>query len=212
MARYGGRCFLYRGLLQKPEGRRNAARRQSPLSTRPPVARGAAPSSPEAVPPTGSRLAPIVMVRREPTIRENGHVGLHHPPSHVVRLAHQPSALVAEVAQQVGGGPLVTSWRSRGPAGDAGAVGARWCRGPLRVTQRLDDPGSPKEGHLTDHRRGILTVKLPRSLDGASIAPALLGGHAWSHALDPGKVDAVVNARRRRVWQGHRLRRDHSGC
>jgi len=122
--------------------RRNRAQDLLPLNLRHPPTRG---------------FAAIRCGEGEPTIREDRHVRLHHPPPHVVRLAHQPPALVPEVAQEVGCGPLVTSRRSRGPAGDAGAVGARWCPGPLRVTQRLDDPGSPKEGHLTDHRRGILT-------------------------------------------------------
>jgi len=125
-----------------PAARSNGAQHLLPLNLRHPAARG---------------FATIRRGEREPPVREDRHVRLHHPPAHVVGLAHEPPALVPEVAQEVGCGPLVTSWRSRGPAGDAGAVGARWCPGPLRVTQRLDDPGSPKEGHLTDHRRGILT-------------------------------------------------------
>src|SRR5206468_11786288 len=71
--------------------------------------------------PSGRRLAAIGRGEREATIREDRHVRLHQPPAHVIRLAHEPPALVPEVAQEVGCGPLVTSRRSRGPAGDAGA-------------------------------------------------------------------------------------------
>src|SRR5206468_4268574 len=74
--------------------RRNRAQDLLPLNLRHPPTRG---------------FAAIRCGEGEPTIREDRHVRLHHPPPHVVRLAHQPPALVPEVAQEVGCGPLVTS-------------------------------------------------------------------------------------------------------